>query len=149
MAVQPIPDGYHTVTPYLVVNDVARLIDFLKQAFDAEEKHRMEGPDQSVMHAEVRIGDSPVMMGQAQGEWPPMPGVIYLYVENIDAVYEQALRAGGESLSEPRDEFYGDRKAGVKDPVGNQWWIATHIEDVAPDEMRRRQEAAMRERQGA
>jgi uncharacterized glyoxalase superfamily protein PhnB len=141
MAVKPIPDGYHTVTPYLVVAGIAQLIDFLKQAFGAEEIQRTTRPDGSIGHAEVRMGDSRVMMGEAGGEFPPMPGMLHLYVEDVDALYRRALQAGASSLREPEDQFYGDRMAGVKDKFGNQWWIATHIEDVSPEEMAKRQEA--------
>jgi PhnB protein len=143
MAVTPIPAGFHTVTPYLVVQGAAKLIDFLKQAFDAKEIMRMPLPDGTIMHAEVKIGDSIVMMGDARGEMKPMPAAIYLYVNDADATYQRALRAGATSTMEPADQFYGDRSAGVKDPVGNQWWIGTHIEDVPPDELARRAEAYM------
>ena len=142
MAVKPIPDGYHSVTPYLVVQGVATLLDFLKQAFDAQEVHPpMTRPDGSIMHAEVRIGDSVVMMGEAMGECTPMPGTIYLYVNDADAVYQRALKAGATSTMEPADQFWGDRNAGVNDPVGNRWWIATHQEDVSPEDMAQRAEA--------
>jgi PhnB protein len=143
MAVKPIPEGYHSITPYLVVDDVARLIDFLKQAFGAVEIHRMQRPDGLVGHAEVKIGDSMLMMGEAQGEWKPMPCALYLYVQNADAVYRQALTAGATSIMEPADQFYGDRHGGVKDPCGNQWWIATHIEDVSAEEIARRAASKM------
>src|SRR4030081_1144777 len=146
MAVKPIPDGYHTVTPYLIVPGVAKLIDFLKAAFDAKEIHRMATPDGRIMHAEVKIGDSPVMLGEPMGEWKPMPCMMYLYVKDTDAVYNQALKAGATSAMEPADQFYGDRNAGVKDGTGNLWWIATHKEDVAPEEMKKRSEAAMKKR---
>jgi uncharacterized glyoxalase superfamily protein PhnB len=139
--VKPIPDGYHTVTPYLIVEGVAGLIDFLKQAFDAVETERMPGPDGKVGHGEVRIGDSVVMMGEASGEWKPMPGSIYLYVNDTDATYKRALEAGATSVMEPADQFYGDRNAGVKDASGNMWWIATRKENVSPEELRKRAEA--------
>ncbi len=142
MAVKPIPDGYHSVTPYLVVQGVPKLIEFLKQAFDAREGLRMAEPDGSVRHAEVTIGDSPVMMGEANGDWKPMPAMMHLYVNNCDATYERALQAGATSLQEPADQFYGDRSAGVRDPSGNQWWVVTHIEDVPPEEMKRRAAAS-------
>jgi PhnB protein len=138
MPVKPIPEGHHSVTPYLVVDDVAKLIDFLKQAFEAVEIHRMQRPDGRVGHAEVKIGDSMVMMGEAQGEWKALPCAIYLYVENADAVYRHAVNAGATSIMEPADQFYGDRHGGVKDPCGNMWWIATHIEDVPHEEIARR-----------
>jgi PhnB protein len=138
MAVKPIPDGYHSVTPYLTVQGVDTLLDFVKQAFAADETERVPNADGSVGHAEVRIGDSIVMMGEASGQWPAMPGSIYLYVEDCDATYHRAMEAGASSLREPRDEFYGDRMAGVRDPVGNVWWIATHMEDVSEEEMAKR-----------
>lgn len=137
MSVKPIREGYR-VTPYLVVADAARLLDFLKQAFQAVETHRTLGPDGSIRHAEVRIGDSMVMLCEAQGQWKPMPCALYLYVEDADAIYRQAMQAGATSIMEPADMFYGDRHGGVFDPGGNQWWIATHIEDVAPEEIARR-----------
>jgi PhnB protein len=147
MAVKPIPDGFHTVTPYLTVPGVAKLIDFLKQAFEAEETMpRFALPDGRIMHAEVRIGDSMVMMGEPQAPWQPMPASMYLYVKDTDATYKRALQAGATSLMEPADQFYGDRNAGVKDPSGNVWWIATHVEDVKPEEMGKRAEAAMKQR---
>jgi PhnB protein len=145
MAVKPIPESYHTVTPYLTVQGVPKLIDFLKQGFEAQELERVMRPDGSIGHAEVRIGDSVVMMGEACAEWKPMPSAIYLYVNNTDAVYKRALQAGATSVMEPADQFYGDRSAGVKDPSGNHWWIATHQEDVPPAELKKRAEAAMRQ----
>ena len=140
--VKPIPDGYRTVTPYLVVRDVPRLIEFLQQAFGATELMRHLRPDGSVMHAEVQIGDSRVMIGEAPPSSPPLPGCIHLYVVDTDALYHLALQAGATSLREPTNQFYGDRMAGVQDPVGNQWWIATHIEDVSPVDMALRAAAA-------
>jgi len=140
--VKPIPDGYHSVTPYVVVPGVAGLIDFLKQAFHATERERFTAPDGTVKHAEVQIGDSIVMMGEPPADGPPwqkpMPAVFHVYVTDVDAAYQRALHAGGTSLREPSDQFYGDRTGGVQDRAGNQWWIATHIEDVSPEEMKRR-----------
>lgn len=144
MAVKPVPDGYHSVTPYLIVEGVAKLIDFLKFAFEAKETERHAKPDGTIMHSEVRIGDSIIMMGEPTGEFKPMPGSIYLYVNDTDAVYKRALQAGGTSIMEPADQFYGDRNAGVKDSSGNFWWIATHKEDVPPDELAKRAEAQYR-----
>jgi len=144
MSVNPIPDGYHSVTPYLTVQGVAKLIDFLKQAFAAQEIERMTRPDGAIGHAEVKIGDSIVMMGEAGGERKPMPGAIYLYVNDTDATYKRALQAGAVSTMEPMDQFYGDRSAGVKDPSGNQWWIATHKEDFSREELAKRAQAAMK-----
>jgi PhnB protein len=145
MAVKPIPDGYHSVTPILSGPGVAKLLDFLKQAFGAQEIHRMPRPDGTIMHAEVRIGDSLVMMGEPEGSAQPMCGALYLYVHDVDAVYKRALQAGATSTREPADQFYGDRSAGIKDPLGNHWWIATHTEDVPPEEIARRAEAFMQQ----
>lgn len=144
MAVNPIPQGYHHVTPYLVVPGVARLIDFLKQAFGAQEKERHARPDGTIMHAEVKIGDSVVMMGEPMGEFRAMASMLYLYVDDVDAVYKRALLAGATSVREPTDQFYGDRNGGVKDAAGNLWWIATHVEDVAPEELAKRAAALKR-----
>jgi uncharacterized glyoxalase superfamily protein PhnB len=142
MAVKPVPDGFHTVTPYLIVPGVVTLIDFLQQAFDAQPLIKMMRADDTVGHAEVKIGDSIVMMGEPMDDMPPMPGSLYLYVNDTDAVYQRALQAGATSIMAPADQFYGDRSAGVKDQAGNQWWIATHKEDVSPEEMTRRAAAA-------
>ena len=141
MAVKPIPDGYRTVTPYLTVPQAPRQIDFLKQAFGAQEVERMALPDGRVMHAEVKIGDSIVMMGEANDKWPAMPACLYLYVDDVDATYARALKAGATTLQEPADQFYGDRCGGVKDASGNTWWIATRKEDVSPEELKKRHQA--------
>lgn len=135
---KPIPQGYHTATPYLAVQGVPKLMTFLRQAFNAEEREKMTTPDGRVSHAEMKIGDSIIMMGEPTGESKSMPGMIYLYLDDTDAAYKRALEAGATSLREPTDMFYGDRNAAVTDPVGNQWWIATHVEDVPPEEMQRR-----------
>ena len=135
MSVKFKPDGLHTVTPYLVVRDVAGLVQFMEQAFGAEETDRTQLPDGRIMHAQVTIGDSVIMMGEASENNPAMPAMLHLYVKDADAVYRQVLAAGATSLREPQDEFYGDRGAGVADAFGNQWWLATHIEDVSPEEM--------------
>lgn len=145
MPVKSIPQGYHSVTTYLVVREVPKLLDFLKQAFNAQEFMRLPQPDGTIMHAEVSIGDSPIMMGEAQGEHKPMPGSMYLYVDDTDATYKRALQAGATSQMAPANMFYGDRHASIIDPVGNHWSIATHIEDVPPDEMARRAEAFMKQ----
>ncbi len=141
-SVQPIPEGYHSITPYLTVRGAGRLMDFLKQAFGAEEIFRMNGREGEIRHAEARIGDSIVMMGEAREPWSPIPTQIYLYVTDTDAVYKKALGAGGTSVMEPAHMFYGDRQGAVKDPAGNVWFIATRVEEVPPDELRRRAEAA-------
>jgi PhnB protein len=149
MAANPIPDGFHTVTPYLVVQGAARLIEFLKQAFAAEEIHApLRRPDGTIMHAEVRIGDSVVMLGEPLETCTLMPSAFYLSVHNTDAVYCRALQAGATSLMEPAERFYGDRNAGVQDPVGNHWWIATHTEAVLPAELAQRAKAFMQQRCG-
>lgn len=136
--VNPIPEGYHTVTPYLVVSDVATLLDFTLKAFDAKVVEKMEMPDESIMHASVLIGNSHVMMGQAREGNPATQTMLYLYVEDCDSVYQKALAAGAESVQEPADQFYGDRSCGVRDSLGNQWWIGTHIEDVSDEEIAKR-----------
>lgn len=140
MSVKPIPDGYHSLTPYLIVNGAAALIDFLIKAFDARETYRTATPDGTVMHAEIRIGDSMMMLSEARPDLPPMPTMLYLYVEDTDALYKRAIEAGATSIAEPTNHFYGDRSGGVKDPSGNQWWIATHVEDVSAEEIARRAE---------
>ncbi|HYL80549.1 MAG TPA: VOC family protein [Candidatus Acidoferrum sp.] len=141
MATKPIPDGYHTVTPHLTVQGASKVLDFVKRAFDAKEIHRMAHPDGTLMHAEIKIGDSIVMMGEARGGCQPMPSSLYLYVPDAYAVYKRALQAGATSTMEPTNQFWGDRMGGVKDPAGNQWMIGTHKEDVSPEELRKRAEA--------
>jgi PhnB protein len=116
-SVKPILEDYRAVTPYLVVEGAEKLIDFMKQVFGAKETERISMPDGSIRHAEVRINDSVIMLGDARGNtWKAMPSSIYLYVMDCDAVYKQALEAGATSLMEPKDQFYGDRSGGVKDP---------------------------------
>ena len=127
--IKAIPDGYHSVTPYLLTNDAARLLDFLRAAFGADEMMRMPGEGGAISHAGVRIGDSVVMMGQP-ADGSASPAALYLYVDDCDAMYKRAVAAGGESTEEPADQFYGDRRAAIKDPAGNTWWIATHIKDM-------------------
>jgi PhnB protein len=147
MAVKPIPDGYHTVTPYLIVEGAAALIDFVKAAFGAEEIFRMPGKDGTVGHAEVRIGDSMIMLADAQAEHPARPTMLALYVKDVDATYQRAIAAGATSIREPADQFYGDRSGGVQDASGMHWWISTHIEDVAPEELARRAAAQKEQHQ--
>ena len=139
--VKPVPEGYHTVTPYLTARDAAGLLEFARKAFGAVETCRMSAPDGAIRHAEVRIGDSMVMVGQARDEWQPRPASLYLYVPDVDATYRQAVVAGGRSIQEPTTHFYGDRSGAVEDSQGNQWWIATHVEDVSPEEIERRAKA--------
>jgi PhnB protein len=149
MAVKPIPDGYHTVTPYLTVNDPGAVIDFLKKAFDALETFAMRDDKGNVQHAEVKIGDSMVMLGGAHDQWKARPSNFYLYVEDVDAVYKKAVAAGGKSISEPATQFYGDRHGGVEDSQGNNWWVATHVEDVPPQELERRAKEAQKKQAAA
>jgi len=145
-----IPKGFHTVTPYLCVEGVNQLIEFLKAAFDATAvKACNTAPDGTILHAEFKIGDSYLMLGEAKGAYRPAPANMYLYVPNTDKVYKQALAAGATSVIEPADQFYGDRNAGVKDASGNIWWIATHIEDVSDEEMERRGKAHAAEKEKA
>jgi PhnB protein len=141
--VEACPEGFHSITPYLIVTDPEALIDFLTEAFDAIEIYRLKRHDGSVMHAQVRIGDSMVMMGGATAECPAMAAGLYLYVGDVDATYESALKAGATSLMSPTNEFWGDRMGGLRDPAGNCWWIATHVEDVSDEEISRRAEAAV------
>ncbi len=137
MAIKTVPDGYHTVTPFINAKGVAKLIDFLKSAFGAEEIMRMPGPGGMVMHAEVNIGNSRLMLGEAT-QTPPMPGSFYLYVNDVDAMYKRATGAGATSQTPPTDQIWGDRMCTVKDSFGNTWSIATHKEDVTPEEMAKR-----------
>jgi PhnB protein len=133
-----IPAGYHTVTPYLTVKGVAGLIEFLKTTFDATEKELMKRADGSIHHAEMQIGDSVIMMGEATGEWKPTGASLHVYVPDTDATYRRALEAGATSLREPVDQFYGDRAGGVQDAWGHGWWLATHIEEMSKEEMEKR-----------
>lgn len=151
MPPKPIPEGYHTITPYLSVDDAAKAIDFYQRAFGAKERFRMPGPDDKIAHAELEIGDSLVMLSdpfpQAQSKSPKEAGTttvgLFLYVEDVDAVFKQAVDAGATAMTEPEDMFWGDRFGSVADPFGHHWQIATHVEDVAPEEMGKRAEEAM------
>lgn len=155
MAVKPIPQGFHTVTPYLVLNDTAKAIDWYKKAFGAEELFRMNGPGGSVVHAEIKIGDSIIMMSD---ESPMNPGVkspktagtatagIMVYVNDADAVYNQAVAAGATVVHPIGDMFWGDRVGNVVDPFGHGWSIATHKEDLTPAEIEQRAQSFYRQR---
>ncbi len=136
--VNPIPQGYGTVTPYLIVDGVSKLIDFLKETFHAEERARINDKEDHVGHAEIKIGNSIVMMADSTAQYRPIPSQLYVYVDNVDDTYERAIKAGGTSEQEPTTQFYGDRTAAVKDPTGNVWWIAAHVEDISPQEMDKR-----------
>ena len=149
MAAKPIPEGYHSITPYLVVRGAANTIEFAKKAFGAElVGEPTKRPDGTLMHAEFTIGNSRVMISEATEQNPPMPSVLYLYVPNVDAVYQRALTAGGKSVMEPMDMFYGDRSGGVTDAGGNKWFIGTRKEEVSPQELKKRAEAFFKAQQG-
>jgi len=141
MPVQNPPAGYHSVSPYLTVVGAANLIEFLQAVFDATVVERMTRPDGSVGHCEVRIGDSIVMMAEPPDPSKARPSNLYVYVADVDATYRRALLHGARSEREPADQFYGDRSGGFVDASGNTWWIATHVEDLSPEEMQRRAQA--------
>jgi len=151
MSVKPIPEGYHTVTPYLALDDAAAAIEYYKTAFGAKERVRMDAPDGKIGHAELEIGDSLVMLSDAFPQASTTPpkelggtsAGVFLYVEDVDAVVEQAVGAGGSVAMEVADQFWGDRLGSVTDPFGHLWSIATHVEDVPPEEMAERSKAAM------
>jgi PhnB protein len=152
MAPKSIPDGYHSVTPYLIINGAAAAIEFYKRAFGATELMRMASPDGKIGHAEIRIGDSTVMLADehpAMGYRSPQSlggaGVsLMVYVERVDEVFKRAVGGGAKELQPLKDQFYGDRSGTLQDPFGHTWTLATHIEDVPPDEMRRRAEKFMK-----
>ena len=139
--VKPIPKGYHSVTPALNQEDAARTIDFCKRAFGAKEKMRMPGPGGKIMHAEIQIGDSIIMLNDAMQE-PAQPAALFLYVPDVDKTVAKAVKAGASVLMPVQDMFWGDRFGRVADPAGNKWGIATHREDVPPREMKKRAAAA-------
>lgn len=136
--INPIPEGHHTVTPYLIVPDATAMLSFLERAFGAEVLLRTEDAGGRVSHAEARIGDSRVMVGESTGEWPPTRAMLHLYVDDVDAWFRRAVEAGARPVREPETMFYGDRSGGVEDVFGNQWWIATRVENVSTEEMERR-----------
>ncbi|HXH84567.1 MAG TPA: VOC family protein [Candidatus Tectomicrobia bacterium] len=146
---KPIPDGYHSVTPYLTVDDAGRALDFYTRALGGQELMRMAGPGGRVMHAEVKIGDSIVMLGEESADKPDCraprtarvrSASFYVYVPDVDKAFARARDAGATVVAEPVDMFWGDRIATVEDPAGHQWTLATHREDVSPEEMGRRQQ---------
>lgn len=142
MAVKPIPEGFHSVVPYLTVDDASALINFIERAFDGKVTYSMKDADGNIRHAEMKIGDSMIMIGQARDEWRSRPGMFVLYVPDCDAVYKKAVDAGGKVVREMTTQPYGDRSGGIEDSQGNQWWISTHVEDVSEEEMERRMKAA-------
>src|SRR5690349_10161086 len=136
--VQAVPEGMRTVTPYLLVDDAEGLIKFLKNAFGAELTYKMKA-EGKIMHATVKIGDSVMMLSDVPEPYAPTTCQLYLYVEEVDKVYKRAVKAGAAEIREPLTEFYGDRSGAVKDSWGNTWWIATHVEDVSEEEVKRRE----------
>jgi PhnB protein len=156
MAVKPIPEGYHSVTPYLIVSNAGRALDFYKSAFGAKEMIRMEQPGGRIGHAEIQIGDSRVMLAD---EFPEMgakspdslggsPVGLMLYVQDVDSQFRQAIAAGAKEVRPVQDQFYGDRSGTLVDPFGHQWTLGTHKEDVSDEEMKRRMAAAFAQREG-
>ena len=142
MAVKPIPEGYRTYTPYYVVDGAAEFIEFLKKAFGAEETFRMPAAGGRIGHAEVRIGNSMLMLADASPPDHPVRQLNgLLYVNDVDSVFKTAVAAGAKGRRQPENMFYGDRMGGVTDKWGNEWMIGTHVEDVSPEEMRRRMAA--------
>lgn len=145
MSVKPIPEGFHSITPYLGVEKAAEAIEFYKKAFDATQVMRLDMPDGKVGHAELRIGDSPIMLGSPCDEsafGSPRDGHtsvgLHVYVADVDKQYKQAIAAGGTVISEPKDQFYGDRSGTLKDPFGHVWFLATHKEDLTEAQIRQR-----------
>ncbi|EEF61521.1 VOC family protein [Pedosphaera parvula] len=133
-----VPEGYRSITPYLKLPNCARLIEFLKKAFDGIEKARLLRPDGAVLHAELMIGDSLVMIHEAPGHWKLKPSTLYLYVSDVDATYKKAIEAGGTSMIAPTNMYYGDRVACVSDVSENDWWIATRLENPPIEEIQER-----------
>lgn len=152
MPVKPIPDGYHSVTPYLIVKDAAQALDFYKKALGARELFRLPDPTGKIGHAEIRIGDSVVMLADEHPDFQAhspqkyggTPVSLLIYVEDVDKVFPQAIAAGGKETRPLKDQFYGDRSGTLTDPFGHVWTIASHKEDVAPEEMKKRYEAMMK-----
>jgi len=135
MSVKPIPDGYTTITPYLVVEDANKTIEFIEKIFDGQLLFKLQDEAGKITHAEMKIGNAMLMLAEASEEWKPTRTMLHLYVEDIGATYQKALEAGAATVKEPKDEFYGDRACCVQDGFGNFWGIATHIEDVSEEEM--------------
>lgn len=141
MAVKQIPEGYHTITPYLIVEGADKLLEFIENTFDGKVTVNMQDDKGRISHAELKIGDSMLMLAEASEQWKATKTLLYLYVENTDATFQKALDGGATSVKAPKDEFYGDRSATVKDAFGNLWGIATHIEDVPEEEIQKRAQA--------
>ena len=151
MSAKPIPEGYHTLTPFLTVRNAARAIEFYKQAFGAQERGVAKGPDGKVMHAELKIGDSVIMLSDEYPEFGSLspqsvggsPMGLHIYIENVDAAFDRAVKAGAQVEMPVMDQFWGDRYGKLKDPFGHKWSIATHVKDVSADEMKRSMDDAM------
>lgn len=142
------PPGQSTVSPYLVAEGAADLVAFIKSVFNAEEQMMMPGPDGIIMHGEMGIGESVIMLADACEHAKPTRSMLHVYVPDVDAAYQRALDAGATSDREPTDQFYGDRTAGVKDKFGNSWYMATHVEDISPEELERRSLEMTQQQQG-
>jgi uncharacterized glyoxalase superfamily protein PhnB len=146
---QAIPKGYHTVTPSLVVDGAAKALDFYKKALEAEEVMRFPGPDGTIMHAEIRIGDSRIMLGDEMPEqggrgpksYGGTPVSFFIYRENVDAAWKRAVEAGGKPVMPLADQFWGDRAGCFEDPFGHRWWLAQHVQDMTPEELRKAAES--------
>jgi len=148
--VKPIPEGYHSVTPYLIIKGAAEAIEYYKKSFGATELFRMPTPDGKIGHAELKIGDSPIMLADEHPDFGHVgpqtlggtPVGIMIYVDDVDTIYKRAISGGGQEVKPLQDQFYGDRSGTLKDPFGHMWTVATHVEDVAPEEMEKRMAAA-------
>jgi PhnB protein len=151
MSVKPVPDGYHTLTPFLTIRDAAKAIEFYKAAFGAQERGVMKAPDGKVMHAELKIGDSIVMLSD---EFPDFGSIspqalggsasgLHIYLDNVDAAFDRAVKAGAQVEMPVMDQFWGDRFGSLKDPFGHKWSIATHVKDMSPEEMNQSMKDAM------
>ena len=151
MPVKPVPEGYHTITPHLIVRDAARAIEFYKQAFGAKDRGVMKGPDGKVMHAELQIGDSIVMLADEMPEFGSRspqsiggsPTGLHIYTDNVDAAFDRAVKAGAQVEMPVMEQFWGDRYGKLKDPFGHSWSVATHVKDLSAEDMKRGMDEAM------
>ena len=151
MPVKPVPEGYHTITPHLIVRDAARAIEFYKQAFGAKDRGVMKGPDGKVMHAELQIGDSILMLADEMPEFGSRspqsiggsPTGLHIYTDNVDAAFDRAVKAGAQVEMPVMEQFWGDRYGKLKDPFGHSWSVATHVKDLSVEEMKRGMDEAM------
>jgi PhnB protein len=155
--VDPVPHGYHTITPSLTVRDADKAIEFYRKAFGADERFRMPGPDGKIMHAELRIGNSIIMLSEERVEMDVKspktlggtPVGFYVYVENVDSAWKRAVDAGASTVMPLADMFWGDRTGCVEDPFGHRWWLAQHVADLTPEEIQKGQEAYFAQAQSA